>query len=1172
VKMNPVLLNRQFDYRPRLALPFLIALLAIAAPLCADDDPPVEAATQDPSAEANAEEAAADKAPQEKPQPKLLPWLDSIQAGYREAREKQRPIFFRAGGEDCPWCEVLDEDIAKPAAQEELERWTRVKIDIAKSPQDADAMWVGPIPALRLVTPGGKIIASHDGALTAVELAAWLEEHYEAAAALPPPELVATGEPSDNDVVRIMTHFERRDAMTREAAIRRLAGYPHAAATATVKVLRKGSLAEKLAALELLQIWQAPVDKLDPWTPQSFNDERLAALDAWVKKTQTAEFKPSPIAASFDGEQRLEIEEAIAKMLEAEPAEAGAIRERLARFGAALLPEVYKQLKEVQGDRPRERLTMLRYRLVADDELALNWTGGSERRSSSDVSIRSAAADKLAERAGEDDERLLLELFSDPAPLVREIVLKALRKTSGNRSNSTLIELLADPDPNVRAAVLKELAENPSKLIVPKIEQYVKQEKDADLIVHAARIFREARGDQSVLAAIGLLNHESWRVRAEAAESIRDIIKNDDNLRSDTKNKAYAEFIKLLDDRDGFVVSRGVAGLARHSDSAAIKPLANAAERHPELAGEVVQALTRGGYGNEVDEHLRRLCRHESPLVRAAAIGGLCSNYSGFVEAELAIALKDADSRVRIAAGQGFFGMFDADVDMLEAFEGEVFIDEEAVVVTEQKSILGALVDGIFGGASPAGEDIPFETVTIELEDDNVTEEELRKRVEQVRQAEEGNNTEILAANNGEKSPDNKTEEAPDPDQRLLAIRQGKIHERWKFDMVPLLTPMLKADTAEERLAAALPLTALGKDELAFPALEEISQEHPNLRPEVARGLPWLLWADRKRMFEQLTAESTPSEQLSQIVEVLSDHNDPRNPQLFLQLLKEDDRGMAVADVIEEAMRHIYFKNKYYNPKSATSSQKKEAREKLKPMAAEGPRWQRMIALVILTKFSPSTALELAEEIASDETASAELRADAFQIQLTTETKLKAEKTAVAAMQSEVPEIRRRAIRFLVLGAEKMYYIGKSGLYTDVHDSHTRKSSEWATSLIEIKPPNDLTQEAVQAIADESEELKLSAFAGYLLALFGDDSGLEDLIKFHKSLDPDETLDRLLFRAIAAVNATTKVPLLEEIYARMEGDEQRIREFYWTIRNMSGPEILAFRKKIRNDVGMGNLR
>jgi hypothetical protein len=33
-----------------------------------------------------------------------------------------------------------------------------------------------------------------------------------------------------------------------------------------------------------------------------------------------------------------------------------------------------------------------------------------------------------------------------------------------------------------------------------------------------------------------------------------------------------------------------------------------------------------------------------------------------------------------------------------------------------------------------------------------------------------------------------------------------------------------------------------------------------------------------------------------------------------------------------------------------------------------------------------------------------------------------------------------------------------------------------------------------------------------------------------------------------------------------------MREFYWTIRSMHGPEILKLRKKIRDEIGIEQLR
>ncbi len=50
------------------------------------------------------------------------------------------------------------------------------------------------------------------------------------------------------------------------------------------------------------------------------------------------------------------------------------------------------------------------------------------------------------------------------------------------------------------------------------------------------------------------------------------------------------------------------------------------------------------------------------------------------------------------------------------------------------------------------------------------------------------------------------------------------------------------------------------------------------------------------------------------------------------------------------------------------------------------------------------------------------------------------------------------------------------------------------------------------------------------------------------------------------------MPLLREIYAKVREDRLNLREFYWTIRVMSGPEILKLRKEIRDEHGMSSLR
>ncbi len=62
----------------------------------------------------------------------------------------------------------------------------------------------------------------------------------------------------------------------------------------------------------------------------------------------------------------------------------------------------------------------------------------------------------------------------------------------------------------------------------------------------------------------------------------------------------------------------------------------------------------------------------------------------------------------------------------------------------------------------------------------------------------------------------------------------------------------------------------------------------------------------------------------------------------------------------------------------------------------------------------------------------------------------------------------------------------------------------------------------------------------------------------------------MVYRAIAALNDPHSVPVLAEIFKHRE--EIDVRDFYWTIRTMKGPEILALRKQIRDEVGMDHLQ
>ena len=150
---------------------------------------------------------------------------------------------------------------------------------------------------------------------------------------------------------------------------------------------------------------------------------------------------------------------------------------------------------------------------------------------------------------------LVLELFSDPDPIVRELSLRALQAVHGPAAKELLAKLLDDPDANVRAAVLKQLAgKKPPASLVSKVIDFIKKEKDADLIVHGVRVLRRSSSEAATEYLTELLNHPVWQIRAEAAEALGEKLQSGYSMNNKIKARAYSGLLQRLDDEDGFVV------------------------------------------------------------------------------------------------------------------------------------------------------------------------------------------------------------------------------------------------------------------------------------------------------------------------------------------------------------------------------------------------------------------------------------------------------------------------------------------------------------------------------------------------------------------------------------------------------------------------------------------
>jgi len=1089
-------------------------------------------------------------------------WLPGLAEGSKQALADRKPLLIRAGAAWCPVCRELMAEIEKPDVQKELADWTLVYVDVDRSPEDARRLGITGVPALRLQTVRGRLVAAKDGKMTGEELVAWLREHYEESKSAPDDELLAKEKPDLLTVVRLIRHFGDRDPPVRGAAIGRIAPYPNLAGGAVLKALREGSLATRLAALELLEQWRAPIEDIDPWQPQTITAERLAGLEEWLD--QAAEQEDGEDTADADAalpprelsEQELDdARQRIDRMLRATDAEASAIRDRLGRLGPSLLEEVGKLLKDADTDRDRERLRALRYRLVATDALVLRWPGGLARLASTDAAERQQAAEELAELASDNDQDLLLELFSDSDPLVREISLRGLQEIGGRQSTAALTKLLSDPEPNVRAAVLKQLEVEPQRKMVPKVAEYLKTETDPDLIVHAVRFLRTVGGSTAMRSMMGLLEHESWQVRAEAAaglgkgDSSFSVHSGDfygrDDVPDELQVDAYIALLDLLEDPDAFVVSRAVSGLADADLAVAIDPLARAAERHPDLATQIIEILAGGDEMREkAVPHLRRFASSENPIIRAAAIRGLVGAAPHAMRQELLAALEDQNEQVRIAAAEATF-------QLLEAIRRNA-MTRVGVVSNE----LWYLFDDDPVGASLTINDSALQLLieaAVSRDNKRTTEEEKARDADKVREPND--------------------EEESVWDRWLLAFYGGTYRPQFLDETIESLEKMLQAEKLEERIPAALALVSLGRSDQALPVLEQAVQDQPARAAMACRTLPWLVWKERVRVFRQFHEQIESENVSSKLLASASEVSDLRMAETFWNLLADEEAFASAIAATENVLRTMYLGSEHWS--SGDTPIKRhvgEATQAARQHIAKGSKWQRAVGLLLLLRAAPDEAEELVTPMVDDKSLDPHLRQAAFHVLLAAQTRREREATAIATLSHEEPWRRTKALACLAFGTSELSHVSFKDpdvrLEVGVRGYDQYASWNREAGPIVPDPPAGLSTDDVRSLMDNTDPV-VAAHAGYLMALLGEPEGLHPLLRLWREGDGEWKLDCLVYRAIAMLNDPSQIQVLKEIYGRLDG--YQMKDFYWTIRIMSGPEVLKFRKQIRDEVGMDQL-
>ena len=1057
-------------------------------------------------------------------------WLDSLDSAKQLSQTRRAPVLVIGSAVWCGPCQMFKQELLDEEVQGELERWIPVRIDVDDAPDDAASLAISSIPAIRILTPDGRLVASLDGFQQASEFREWLQQQRELLVESKI-ERTSSGKLTALQAIRLLKLLNSRETSVRESAISRLAKEPGVSAAAAVATLEGSGLAERLAIVDLLSTWGAPVADLDPWIPTTISSDRVKELTDWVESRQFEQPQDGQLSAA----QLIEVERMLDQLPKADPAAAVAFREQLARMGPSVMPLVRARIASTIDSQDRSRLTAARYRIVAAPELVTEWPGGLERLANVDFDDRIQAVAYLASMATRRDEALLLELFSDPAPLVREITLKGLTRVSGVSANSALVKLLDDDDPNVRVAVLNQLAESKAAGIVAPVVEYLKTEDDPDLIVHAIRCLQGQKSVRAVEALLPMLEHSSWRVRAEAGASIASICEDAENVLTKTRKSVSEGFLKLLDDEDDYVVGIALRELSLVSDVKETREkLHQIVLDRPSLGAAAIAAMSM-----ETDRFLE-YASSDTPSVRIAAVKRLMTSDIAEHVSAVQAALRDKNYSVREAAAGEIFAHTVEQINDYVAMNSSSNNDTEAYSISDSPRSSGLLgsIFNLFGGS------------------------EAPPKIE-------SSATEPMAAEEGTDVAEVDQENDYD---RILAEARGSSNLRaWFVKLEDDLKQMAAAESPAERLAAFRILAAFG-DEEALQEVMIMAAEPKNLT--ALKPIPGVLQAaQRQKLFETLRASIVSRDNLVVLAECISEIDDLRQEPQIWGLL---EHPLCDAHVTAEFITVMYSHYKY-NPWNyggmrgpSEPKQTKQFQTAVTRYLEQGTLWQKTLALSLLSGLDSKAATAKSVEIASDEAQPEQFRADALQVALICSADDDAKALALKYLDSEVPLFAEVTTPFLAMGKSSIRYL--SGAVPVVHSDEEQYGSYSFDEASEPKPifltaPEGVTLETVQAL-QKSEIAKVAVSADYLAILLNPDSPVDRIIQAWQKNMGNAEIRRMTYRAIAVSNKPENVVHLRRMYIDIAEDySDSISEFYWTIRTMTGPEILAFRKQIRDERG-----
>ncbi|WP_342190351.1 thioredoxin domain-containing protein [Stieleria varia] len=587
-------------------------------------------------------------------------WHDDWNTALKAAREdSSRPILIKYEAAWCGPCQLLTEEMQQDDVKEVLQGYHLLRIDVDHPPAGAEVDSVTSLPTMRVITAGDEILQQAVGLAQDQQLINWLEQGASAYQQIVQrrqfAKRLSSGVLDAEQTELLLEMLQDRSSSQRSAATELLVQHPHLVAGQVVELLSSDKVRSRIAALDVLQRWPAPLDGIDPWQRETITAERVETLKSWsdsIASDDLAAEVDSKLVAEASSEALAEADLEIDRLLQRGPVREGLV-DGLAVIGPELLPQVTTRLDNEVADVARERLTAVRYRLVASPTLLIRLPEVTDKLASLDASARRLAAQALSEQAQKDDVPLLEALFAHDDPLVRELALRGMQLSGGGEATE-LVRFLKDPDKNVRAAVLKLWLDAPRSYLSKTISEHALEESDPGLLVYYVRLLKEIGATkfevQETLAQ--LAENDDWQVRAEVAEAIAHFTDNqsrpgasDATLHSGLRDAAR----QLLTDSDSFVLSKIVPAIIQADQEGSFDQLLLIAWRNPQIRDTVLPSLNAKFHDEDNVKFLTERFESDDSDARSFSLQAMSRLKVAEHEQYIGRALQDKDTEVQLA-------------------------------------------------------------------------------------------------------------------------------------------------------------------------------------------------------------------------------------------------------------------------------------------------------------------------------------------------------------------------------------------------------------------------------------------------------------------------------------------------------------------------------------------